>query len=241
METQSHVIESRESGGVAPPAADATDVTPRWDRWMDTAIVVILALASLLAAWSGYQAGLWNEQKSGHIIEAEARQIDATRATMTGYQIRQIDVTIFLAWLDAFMSDDTELAGFYQARFTPQLEVAFAAWQATDPLTNSESPTDPIRMPEYQVPALVRAAELDAEVHLAYAEAEHDGAVSDAYVFSTLLLAVVLFFGGVCTKIGWRPAQLGLLLVTAVLLIYSVSVIGGLPDGSAWDLTPLWG
>ena len=227
------------SPGTVP--AGAADATERWDRWVDTAIVVILGLASLLAAWSGYQAGLWNEQKTAHIIAAEAKQIDATRATMTGYQARQVDITLFLTWLDASMAGNTELADFYEARFTPQLEAAFAAWQATDPLQNPEAPTDPIQMAEYQVPGLAAAAALDAEVHVAFAKAERDGAINDSYVLSTLLLAVVLFFGGVCTKIGWRPARLGLLLMTIGLLVYSVAMIGGLRDGSTWGLTPLWG
>ncbi|MCD6030553.1 MAG: hypothetical protein K0S78_2727 [Thermomicrobiales bacterium] len=55
-----------------------------------------------------------------------------------------------------------------------------------------------------------------------------------------LLLAVVLFFAGVCTKIGWRPAQLALLGLSLLLLLYCVRVLGALPVGSDWGLTPRW-
>ena len=96
-------------------------------------------------------------------------------------------------------------------------------------------------MPEYQVPQLLQAAQFDAESHQAFATAEEYGATSDAFVLATLLLAVVLFFGGVCTKIGWRPAQLALLTLAVVLLLYSVYRLGSLPDRSAWAITPLWG
>jgi hypothetical protein len=74
----------------------------------------------------------------------------------------------------------------------------------------------------YQVPQLQSAAALDEAAHQAFT----DGA---------------LFFGGVCTKIGWRPAQLALLGLAVVLLIYVVQQIGALPDGSSWGLTPRWG
>jgi hypothetical protein len=96
-------------------------------------------------------------------------------------------------------------------------------------------------MREYQVPQLQEAAALDEAAHLAFAEGERAGATGDAYVLATLLLAVVLFFAGVSTKIGWRPAQLTLLGLAVVLLLYSVRVLGALPDGSEWALTPLWG
>lgn len=212
-----------------------------WDRKVDTIIVVLLAVASLLAAWGGYQAGLWSGDKSTLVTTAEAKQVDATRATTIGYQFMQIDVATFFNWLNAYKSGNTVLATFYSDRFTPQLRPAFDAWWAADPMTNAEAPADPFGMPEYQVPQLLEAAQLDAESHQAFATAEHYGATSDAFVLSTLLLAVVLFFGGVCTKIGWRPAQLALLGLAIVLLFYSVYRLGSLPDRSTWAITPLWG
>lgn len=243
METQSDALPPPLGGDATTPSAEALAAASaqRWDRKVDTAIVLLLAVASLLAAWSGYQAGLWSEKKSGHIIAAEASQIEATRSTTIGYQVMQIDVAIFLNWINAYKGGNAALATFYQDRFSPQLQAAFAAWMATDPLVNRGAPPDPFRLPEYQVPQLLAAATFDEDVHQAYAEAEHAGAIGDAYVLSTLLLAVVLFFGGICTKIGWRPAQLTLLGLAVLLLLYSVWHVGALPDGSDWGLTPRWG
>jgi hypothetical protein len=96
-------------------------------------------------------------------------------------------------------------------------------------------------MDAYRNPQLETAARYDALAHQAFALAERYGATGDAYVLSTLLLAVVLFFGGVCTKIGWRPAQLALLGLAVLLLLYSIGTLARLPDGSTWGLTPIGG
>ena len=244
METTS----ARELGGpraavIPEPAianADDLETAQRWDRRVDTAIVVILAMASLLAAWAGYQAGLWSGEKTSAIILAESKLIDGTRANSIGYQVMQIDIDLFSNWLNAFKSENTELATFYEERFTPQLQHAFDAWMATDPLETPDAVSDPFRMPEYKVPELLAAAAFDEEAAPAFADGERAGATSDAYVLTTLLLAVVLFFGGVATKIGWRPAQVALLAVAVLLLVLSVLKLGALPDGSALALSPLW-
>ncbi len=222
------------------PGAPMLTAEDRWERKIDTAVVITLAVASLLAAWGGYQAGIWSSEKTTAITEAEIKQIDATRATTVGYQEMQIDIAMELNWLRAMHDKNTDLAAFYESRFSPHLARAFDAWQATDPLTNADAPPDPFSMPEYQVPQLQAAAELDEAAHLAFVEAESAGATGDAYVLATLLLAVVLFFAGVSTKIGWRPAQLALLGLSLLLLLYCVRTLGALPDGSMWGLTPRW-
>ncbi len=230
-----------------PSAGPATNTVPapghstvNWPNLIDSVIVIVLALASMFAAWAGYQAGNWNQAQSASTIQAERVQIDATRATTIGYQVMQIDLSLFLNWLNAYKTDNQTLATFYEERFSPQLETAFAAWLATDPFENPDAPTDPFRMDIYAVPQLEAALTLDAEVEQAFADAAAFGALGDAYVLSTLLLAVVLFFGGISTKIGWRPAQIVLIGAAVVLLLYCVQDLAVLPDGSNWGLTPLW-
>ena len=109
------------------PSEQTLTAEERWERKIDTAVVVILAVASLLAAWGGHQAGLWNSEQSEVIAEAETKQIDATRATMIGYQVMQIDIAVFLNWLNAYKEGNTTLATFYEDRFSDQFQPAFAA------------------------------------------------------------------------------------------------------------------
>lgn len=229
------------SSGEHDPAGSRGDAgltaEQRWSRQIDTAIVVILAVASLLAAWAGYQAGHWGSRQTDQITIAEDNQIDATRFTTIGYQMMQIDVAMFLDWLNAYKGGNDALADFMRDRFSDPLATAFEAWMATDPLNRDDAPSDPFRMPEYQVPQLQAAAAYDEAVHLAFAEADRAGAIGDAYVFVALLLAVVLFFAGVCTKIGWKPAQLALLGLALLLLAISIWQLGTLPSASSWGMT----
>ena len=211
-----------------PELLDALAIR-RWSRRVDIVIVVLLGAASFLAAWAGYQAGLWANKKSDVTVMAEGYRAAAGRASITGYQERQIDIALFMGWLEADNRGDARMANMYEARFTSQLQTAFAAWLATDPLNNPDAPLDPFRMAEYQVPQLRQAAMLDDQVSALNIQARWCGAQSEAYIFITLLLAVVLFFGGVCTKIGWRPAQLTMLLVAWALFVYCLFLVATLP------------
>jgi hypothetical protein len=212
-----------------------------WERRVDFVIVVLLAVASLVAAWAGHQAVLWSDKQAAFITDAETQQIEATRLTTIGYEMMHIDVTLFLAWLNADRQDNASLAAFYQDRFTPSLSTAFTAWLATDPLINPDAPLDPFRMPEYQVPQLQEAMRFDEQAARSFVDASNASATSEAFVLATMLLAVVLFFGGVSAKITTRPAQLALLTITTLLLLYTIWKLGALPDGSTLGLTPRWG
>lgn len=219
---------------------DAAPAGDRWERRIDLAIVVLLAVSSLLAAWSGHQTSLWSGNQSMFITEAERKQTEATRASIVGYQMMQIDVALFLDWLLAEQGGNAEMADFYEARFPAHLRTAFDAWEANDPLRNPDAPSDPFRMAAYAVPQLGDAARLDEAAAHAFAEAERADAVSQAYVLTTILLALVLFFVGISTKATRRPIQLALVGIAVALLLFTLQQLAALPDATAWAITPLW-
>ena len=41
---------------------------------------------------------------------------------------------MFIQWVDAFATDEEELADFYERRFREEFRPAFEAWVATKPL-----------------------------------------------------------------------------------------------------------
>lgn len=210
------------------------------EQRIDIFIVVLLAIASLLAAWAGHQAGLWSGKRSSDVATAEASQFASTRLTTAGYQVMQIDIALFLDWLRAYREDDQDLATFYADRFSPRLRTAFTAWLATKPLDNPDAPSDPFRMPEYQVPPLQDAAAADRQAADALAAAAEAAATGEAYVLSTILLALVLFFAGVSAKLAATAARVALLAMAVALLLFVIHKLGALPDASSWRLTPLW-
>jgi hypothetical protein len=84
----------------------------------------------------------------------------------------QIDVAIFLQWLDARAEGRSELADFYRARFRAEFGPAFTIWLATDPIGSGAAPPSPFVMPQYRLKADTRARRLegvaaaDAEQHV---------------------------------------------------------------------------
>ncbi|MDQ2655005.1 MAG: hypothetical protein M3Z20_18390 [Chloroflexota bacterium] len=192
----------------------------RWKRRADILIVVLLGLASVLATWAGYQAGQWSYLKAESAVIVEDLQQAADRSMVLGYQDRQVDIALFMAWLEASLRDERTIAEFYEARFVDHFRPAFEAWLATEPFTNPDAPLDPFRMPEYTVPSLVAAAEFDARAGEIAVAGQEFGAQASAYIFLTVLTAVVLFCGGVATKLNLRQAQISLLAIAWVVLGY---------------------
>lgn len=225
-------------GETTPDVLDVAQAAAlrRWNRLADILIVVLLGLASVLATWAGYQAGQWSNLKASSAVMVDDLQQAASRSTVLGYQDRQVDIALFMAWLEASLRDESTITEFYEARFVDHFRPAFEAWLATDPFTNPDAPLDPFRMPEYTVPALAAAAEFDARAGEIAAAGEEFDAQADAYIFLTVLTAVVLFFGGVATKINLRQAQISLLAIAWVMLAYCM--VRGLTMPWAADVVP---
>ena len=217
-----------------------TELTPEekksarlWHRRVDIVVVLLLGLGSVLATWAGYQAGQWSELKAESAILVEDLKQAADRSVILGYQDRQLDVSLFMAWLEAHMHQDTQIAEFYEKRFVAHFRPAFDAWIATDPFNNPEAPLDPFRMPEYTVPALQDAASFNAQAAQISKVGEEFRFYADAYVFLTVLVAVVLFIGGVATKAGSQNAQIALLVLAWVMLGFCIVRASTLPNAGA--------
>jgi len=62
---------------------------------IDSVLVALLAIASLAAAWSAYQANLWGGEQSAKYAQASARRIESTRQSTLAQTLTIIDVTTF--------------------------------------------------------------------------------------------------------------------------------------------------
>ena len=208
------------------------DLPSRWDRWEPLAEViatVILALATLATAWSGYQSARWGGEQSTKYSQAGALRTESTRASTKAGQITQIDIGLFTNWINAFAVDNQELADFYENRFRPEFDVAFMAWLATEPRNNPDAPKSPFSMPEYTVSFSEEADRLEQEASETFDEGSVANQTSDNYILNTVVLASVLFLAGVQTRIKSVPMRMLIVILGLIILTYGLTNIATYP------------
>ena len=148
---------------------------------VEAVATVILALAAVATAWSGYQASRWHGEQAIAFSRANAARLESTRASDLADTQQEIDVATFSQWVDAYARHETGLAAFYRKRFRAEFQPAVAAWMATHPLTNANAPLTPFAMPNYRLAATAQAERLQATAEAAAAEARRDIQVANDY------------------------------------------------------------
>lgn len=208
------------------------DLPTRWDRWEPVAEVIatiVLALATIATAWSGYQAARWGGVQSTSYSQAGALRTESTRSSTQAGQIGQVDIGLFANWINAFATDNQELATFYQERFRDDFKIAFEAWLATNPRNNPEAPDTPFSMPEYRISQAEDAARLETEAEEMFAAGSEANQTSDDYILNTVILASVLFLGGLVSRFKAMAARWVIIVFSLAILTYGLINIFSYP------------
>ena len=165
---------------------------------------VLLALAAVATAWSGYQATRWNGEQAKASSRTNAIRVEAARYQGLAESQTQVDVATFIQWVDAYALDRQELVDFYFKRFRKEFRPAVTAWLATRPLKNPKAPLTPFAMPQYKLAAAAEARRLDAEAEISSATVRRNIQRGSNYVLGVVLFSVSLFFAGMSTKLADR-------------------------------------
>ena len=201
---------------------------PRAGR-LEGVVTVILALAAVATAWSGYQASRWHGEQAIAFSRANASRVESTRASDLANTQTEIDVATFSQWVDAYARHETRLADFYRGRFRNEFRPAVAAWIATRPLENADAPLTPFAMPNYRLEAAARAERLTVAAAAAAAEASRDIEHANNYVLAVVLFSAALFFGGISTRLQ-RPRPKAVILgVGCAVLVGTLAWVATLP------------
>ena len=123
----------------------------RWEQAIEILEVVVLALAAIATAWSGYQAAKGDGHQSVLYSDASVDRVKANTAATLGQQRLAADGAMFSAWLQARAADNPQLQAMLVRRFSPEYRTAFAAWLDTEPFTNPDAPPGPGYLPEYAI------------------------------------------------------------------------------------------
>jgi hypothetical protein len=194
---------------------------------------VLLALAAVATAWSGYQAARWGGVQATDTARANAARLEASQASATGGQLVQIDIGTFFQAVDAFAEGDTELFDFYVKRMRPEFKPVFDEWVALKPRTNPDAPLSPFDLESYSVAQLEEAKRLNrvAEEETAASAAARSRA--NNYTVAVVFLAAALFFAGISTKFGSIRARIALLGIGVAAFVAVVVLLSVLPRSVA--------
>ena len=199
------------------------------DRLLSITEALLLSLVAVLAAYSGYAAAKWSTEASVSLAKASALRTKANRADLEGLQLRTLDSVSFNAWFAAFTAGNTNAERLAERRLRPGYRPAFHAWLATDPAHNPHAPPGPSYMPQYVIPQEAAATAHDKQADAEFAKGSEAGATGDKYVRDTVFLATVLFLVGISSHFPVRQARYGLIAVGALILVFAVVQVLGLP------------
>ena len=216
-------VERTEPGGSAQHGEHAGR------SWRETVTVVLLAVTAVLTAWSGFEASKWGGEMSIAFSRASTQRIEASTERAHADTARSIDLQVFSLWLEAYATGDTELEEFTRARFTPHFQPAFEEWLASRPLQNPEAAPSPFALDAYVPPGEVEAVEADERADALFARALVNNQRGDNYTLTTVLFALVLFFGAFAGRFRSERASWAMVGLACVVLVVGIVFLATFP------------
>src|SRR6266567_8519863 len=116
-------------------------------RWLDIGSAIVLALATMASAWCGYQSALWSGVQTFRLEAVSTAGREAAAQSMKALELRGLDASMFINYVEALGRGDTSLEDFLHRRFRPEMRKALDAWLKTDPLHNPHAPLIRFRWP----------------------------------------------------------------------------------------------
>jgi len=199
------------------------------ERILEFVAVLLLSVATVCIAWSGYQAAKWSGLQARRYAQASTARAFANRASTLGGQERIQDLLNFNRWLEVSTAGNQQLAQLYERRFRPEFRPAFEAWIALDPLVNTAATASPLLMPQYKLANLEKADHLEAIGDHRFEQAKDATEHADSYIFGTVFFAAVLFFSGISMRFNWFPMRVTVLSLSAIFLGYGIIHLANLP------------
>jgi hypothetical protein len=209
--------------GRAEARADAVAQRFAKSDWVELVAALLLALATIGAAWCAYQSTRWGGVQANAYASAGAARQESVRASSRFFAQATIDVQLFQAWVSAANDQDVRLKDFWQERFREEFEPAFNAWLASVP-AGEIPPGSPFAQPEYQPAEEVLSDTLAEKAEASSEEARAANQTGDNFVLLAVIFASVLFFAGVGTKFhGYRVR---VAMVAFAVIMFGAALFG---------------
>jgi protein-S-isoprenylcysteine O-methyltransferase Ste14 len=233
--TSEEVVQPEDAANVvARVEGRLDDLAHRFDRsdWIELFAAVLLALATVVAAWSAYQATRWGGVQTVDFSNAAALRAEANETMTVAEAGLEIDVEMFSTWLVLAAEGNERGAAAIRDRLREEFRPAFDAWLG-DAAIDEIPAGRPFDLPLYDqlAGAEARAAnELFREADAAAADARAANQTGDDFVLVAVVMATVLFFTGVSTKLRGRWVRIVMLLLASALFLVGVGAMLSLPQ-----------
>ena len=132
----------RERHGHAHERGQPTTGPKRLARVVST---VLLALATVATAWAGYQASRWHGEQAQAQTRATAARLESTRASGVANREVEIDVAVFIQWVDAHAQGEAELEGLLRGAFFRQVQAGVRRVERHDAVRERRRAGDAVR------------------------------------------------------------------------------------------------
>ena len=199
-------------------------------NWLEIAAAALLALATIMSAWSAYNSATWHGRGTEHYDSADSARVQSSELLDELIQDKIIDVIVFTDYMNAVGEGNTELAEAYHTRMNPRLKVALDTWEKMNPMTNPEAPRTPFQIAEYKdeyLEASKKAADKASGYSTRATAAMRN---SNNFILLTVLFAGVLFFAGISTKFQSKQMKVVMLAFGMVVFLASVVIFALQPN-----------
>lgn len=196
---------------------------------MELVATVLLAIATVATAWSGYQSTRWNGEQAKAGGRSNALRIESAKAAGLANAQTEVDVATFTQWVNAYSLKQTKLADFYFKRFRKEFTPAVDAWVATRPLKNPAAPETPFAMPQYRLAARAASERLEAQADGFAAQVLRNIQRASNYVLAVVLFASALFFAGMSTKLTTPRLRVVMLAIGCTVFLLTAIWIASSP------------
>jgi hypothetical protein len=237
--------EATDDATVDEPAADDREQRMR-DR-IELVATALLAVATVLTAWSAFQSTKWSGSQANHYARAGALRTASAKASSVANAQQIVDVDTFVSWASAlsqererdpnastapdgsYQPEPHALSGFLYERFRNEFRVAVDAWLTQRPLDNPDAAPTPFTLPEYKLAERSRSDRFDRRANAQASLARRDNQRGDNYVLATVLFASVLFFAGVSGKLGRNRNRALTIGLAVVVLLAGILLLATFP------------
>jgi hypothetical protein len=197
-------------------------------RFLEIIAVLLLGITTVGTAWCGYQSSQWNGEQGDLARQGSDERVEASRLFGLATQRIAYDAGLIGQYAQAVQSGNTALAQFYRTNLVrPDFLPVLDQWETQ--LRAGQTPTNLFEDPAYRDAQFGDYQKAVDQAEVLSQASQQAGANANAYVITTILLAVALFFAGVTSSFQYTPARAFLLILALGTVAVAATRLADLP------------